>query len=264
MSIDYILDYGCQPKKLLGLAGVLDGGKVRRQAQGLAAAGITSGDSVSLVRITPEGKLHKEELTPQELAARAAGYEIHAGHCRGCPANVMERLTKSEQLFGCHGALDFPLTSELEFLLYVTLRYVADHQLDTPRARLIHFIIETDITGDIARNARENKPEPGAAPFAARMDPLSYTFNGPKGEVTIDTDQIMDVLFFVPLIDARTAAFLYVPFFQTMEDMIKILVQQASLGANKRLADRGIVQLRAFGSAVTICAELGCNILVDQ
>ena len=264
MPIDYILEYGCQPKKLLGLGGVLDGSKIRRQARVIAASGAPLDDKISIVRITPDGRLDTEELTPTEMARRAAGYDIHAGHCRGCPANVRERLTGPEHVFGCHASVDLPLTAELEFLLYVTLRYIADHQLDTPRARLVHFILETGVNGHLARNARENKPEDGSPPFAQRPDALAYTFHGPQGEATVDTDQIVEVLFFAERIEPEALRFMYAPFFETMEEMIAILVKQAGLNASKRLADLGIIQLRAFGTAVAIAAELGCGIVVDQ
>lgn len=263
MSIHYILEYGCQPKKLLGLAGVLEGSKLRHQAQILAASGTPPDEPIQIVRITPDGQLDREEMTPKQLQQRAQGYEIHAGHCRGCPANVIERATGHPQVFGCHGRVDRPLTSELEFLLYVTLRYVADHQLDTPRARLIHFILESGIDGNTARNARENKPDDGTPAFAARDAALSYTFQGPSGEVTVDTDQLLEALFFGERVEPEAARFMYAPFFETMEDMIAILVKQQGLNAQKRLADPGIVQLRAFGTAVAISAELKTGILVE-
>lgn len=264
MAINYILEYGCQPKKLLGLAGVLEGSKLRHQAELFVASGAPADEPVQIVRLTADGRLDREELTPKQLRERSQGYEIHAGHCRGCPANVIERVTKHPQVFGCHGRVDQPLTAELEFLLYVTLRYIADKQLDTPRGRLLHFILESGLDGNTARNARENKPEEGNSAFAARESALSYTFQGPTGEVTIDTDQLLEALFFGERIEPEAAKFMYGPFFQTMEEMIAILIEQQGLNARKRLADPGIVQLRAFGTAVAISAELNTGILVEM
>lgn len=266
MSIDYILDYGCQPKKLLGLGGVLDGSKIRLQAEALKllqeSGEAPSAEPITLVRITPDGQLDQEQLTPGELEKRAAGYLVHAGHCRGCPANVVERVHRVERVFGCHGVLDYPLSENLEFLLYVTLRFIATRELDAPPSRLVHFILETGISGEASRSARESKPEQGPA-FAVRPSALSYTFNGPEGEATVDTDQLLEALFFGSRVEPQVLRYLYQPFFETMEKMIQVVIKENAPGALQRLADRGVVQMREFGAAVAMASELGCNIVID-
>lgn len=250
MAIDWILDFGCQPKKLLGLGGVLDGAKIREQAAR------TEGDEpLKLLRITPDGKLDQEELTPAQLKARAAGYDVHAGHCRGCPANVLERLTRNENVFGCHGSLDTPLSTELELLLYVTLRYVTQHEMDAPGSRLLHFILETGIGGEAVRAARET--------LTARKECFNVVIDRAGEDVVLDTDQLLEALFFGERVEPQAAKFLFLPWIDTMERMIDVLVREQSLDARKRLADPGIVQLRAFGAAVKIAAELDCSVVVD-
>lgn len=266
MSIDFILDYDCQPKKLLGLGGVLDGAKIRQQSEQvrqLTEAGEMSADEkITLLRITPSGALDQEELTARQLEQRAAGYDRHAGHCRGCPANVLERVRQGENLFGCHGTINYPLSQELEFLLYVTLRFIGDRQMDAPPSRLLHFILESGITGEAVQNARQAKPEQGSQ-FAARGNAFSHTFPGPQGEATIDTDQLLEAMFFGNRIEPQVAKFLFVPFFETMEQMINVLLAEKKTGAAARLADRGVLQLREFGAAVAIAAELGCHVVID-
>jgi hypothetical protein len=144
----------------------------------------------------------------------------------------------------------------------VTLRYIADRMLDAPPARLVHFILETGITGDVARSAREGKAEHGAS-FAARDSSIPFVFQGPAGETVIDTDQLLESLFFGSRIEPQVATFLYVPFFETMEKMIEVLVADKGLAAQQRLADRGVIQLREFGAAVAIASELGCSVIID-
>jgi hypothetical protein len=145
----------------------------------------------------------------------------------------------------------------------VTLRFIGDRLMDAPPSRLVHFIIETGISGEAARSARDGKPEHGA-PFSARKDALGHQVRGPDGEeMTIDTDQLLEALFFSPRMEPQVAQFLYVPFFETMEQMIGVLISERGLDAQRRLADRGIVQLRQFGAAVKIAAELGCNLIID-
>lgn len=265
MAIDFILDYGCEPKKLLGLGGVLDGSKVRQQVAQMRQlhedGRVPDGEPITIVRITPDGTLDSESLTPRELEARAAGYDMHAGHCRGCPANVLERTMRSEHVFGCHGMINYPLSHELEFLLYVTLRFVGDRLMDAPASRLVHFILETGVSGEAAHSARQGKPEHGA-PFTARSEGLSHVIGGPAGDVSIDTDQLLEALFFGSKIEPQVAQFLYVPFFETMEQMIGVLMQERPRDAG-RLADRSVVQLRQFGAAVKIAAELGSNVIID-
>jgi hypothetical protein len=267
VAIDWILDYACQPKRVLGLDGVLDGSKLRQHAAHLAelqASGkINASDSIQIVKVSPTGTLTDEKLTVQQLHVRAAGYGVHAGHCRGCPANVLERVRGQEQLFGCHGTIDYPLSVDLEFLLHVTARTIADKMLAQPAARLLHFIMETGIDGDSARSARDHTPEEGPT-FARRDTPIVHLFEGPEGEATVDTDQLIEALFFGGKIESQVASYMLAPFFDMMEKVIEIVSNERNVAATERLKDRGVIQLRAFGRGVVIAAELGCGILVDH
>ena len=271
MAIDYILDVACEPKKKLGLGGVLDGSKLVGQAlelERLLESGYASPDEpVRIVRLTPEGQHEQEELTSVELTSRAKALMVHRDFCRGCPANVVEQVLGGERLFGCHGSIAYPLTEELELMLTVTLNWIIKHELDGDAGRIVRFILDTGLTGEASASARAARPESGAAftvlNEAVRLDIIVESGGHPSTRIPLSTDQVLEALFFGGRIEHQVARFMYVPFFQAMERLVAHVVQAKGEGALQRLTDPGVIQLRAFGAAVAIAAELSCNIVID-
>jgi hypothetical protein len=266
MSIEYMLDLDCRPRRLLGLGGLLDASKLRRCAADMAlrqAQGAEVPNEYRLVRITAQQTLAEEKLTPVELVERAKTYDTYRADCRGCPANTVEKISGAEHIFGCHGTIDYPIPHELEFLLFVTVRLISQRLLDHPAAGLLYFILETGVSGETVKALRETT-EPDAPRFTLRDDCLTHGFVLPSGEETsIDTDQMLETLFFGGRIDSQVAKNLFAPFFQIMESVVGVVGNQQVEGAD-RLNSVGVVELRAFGKAVISAAELGCNVVIDR
>ncbi len=266
MSIEYMLDLDCRPRRLLGLGGLLDASKLRRCAADTAlrrARGEEIPNEFRLVRFTAQQTLAEEKLSPEELVERAKTYDTYRPDCKGCPANIVEKISGEEHIFGCHGTIDYPIPHELEFLLYVTVRLITQRLLDHPAAGLLYFILETGVSGETVKALRENA-DPQTPRFTLRDECLTHGFVLPSGEETsIDTDQMLETLFFGGRIDAQVARNLFAPFFQIMESVVGVVANQQVEGAD-RLHSVGVMELRAFAKAVISAGELRCNVVIDR
>jgi len=115
MAIDYIVDLGCEPKSVLGTGGIVERLKDRDRATLIIRQFRQAGDErppsemgFELTRTTLAGDAETELLVVQDALDRAAELDPLAVHCRGCPANAMQRP------FGCSGQINYPISAAAE------------------------------------------------------------------------------------------------------------------------------------------------------
>jgi hypothetical protein len=115
VAIEYAVDLGCEPKSVLGTAGIMERLKERARADVIIQQFRAAGDSrppsqmgFEFTRSSLAGDEETELLIVQDLLDRAAELDPLAGHCAGCPANL------TGQPFGCIGQINYPISDRAE------------------------------------------------------------------------------------------------------------------------------------------------------
>jgi hypothetical protein len=251
----------------MGNVGVVDASRLIRYAAEVAVLSrsgrLDRASEIAIVTMSPEARLSEEKLTAESLDARAVELVETADPCRRCPANIRERRREQFCPYGCHAWIDYPIGPLFELLLHVTVR-ISSKQLDRPEGRLIEFILEHGIDGCTAHALREDRPTERPA-FTLRQQAMNWSFDARSGHsVSIDTDQVIEAVFFGGRIDPEVAGFLYRPFFEVMENVADVVSNEPGVKHADKLADLGVAQLRDFGAAVMVAQELGVPLLVDR
>ncbi|MCS7072649.1 MAG: hypothetical protein NZM00_14175 [Anaerolinea sp.] len=115
MAIEYAVDLGCEPKSVLGTAGILERLKERARANLIIQQFRAAGDQrppsqmgFEFTRSSLDGDGETELLIVQDLLDRAAELDPLAVHCAGCPASL------TGQSFGCIGQINYPISDRAE------------------------------------------------------------------------------------------------------------------------------------------------------
>jgi hypothetical protein len=115
MAIDYIIDYGCDPKRALGTGGILERLKERDRARTIISLFRSNGDQrppsemgFEFTRNTTEGEEETRIIVVQDLLDSAAELDPYAPACVGCAANA------SGEAFGCMGQIQYPFSAAAE------------------------------------------------------------------------------------------------------------------------------------------------------
>jgi hypothetical protein len=115
MAIDFVVDYGCDPKRKFGTPEILERLKMRVRAQTIIRLFREHGDSrppsemgFEFVRQTPEGEEETQIIIVQDLLDRATELDEWGHHCAGCAANARNAP------FGCVDAVQYPLSARGE------------------------------------------------------------------------------------------------------------------------------------------------------
>jgi hypothetical protein len=120
MAIDYCVELECEPKRQLGQNDCREGAtrllellKSRNRAAMLRQMAQKSGQDPQQLKVTlnvpdREGKPIRKEVTLAELEGEARILETLGTACAGCPVNLVG------QLFGCFGAVHYPIPAAAE------------------------------------------------------------------------------------------------------------------------------------------------------
>jgi hypothetical protein len=118
VSIDYVIDYACEPKRQLATMGILSRLKARERAARVIQLYRDNGDmrppsemGFEMARNTPAGEEEVQVVIVQNLLDEAAQLDPLAAHCVGCPAN------RSGAPFGCFGVVNYPISKAGELWL---------------------------------------------------------------------------------------------------------------------------------------------------
>ena len=115
MGIDYLIDFGCEPKQVLTVEGLMGRLKGRDRAEAVIKLYRDHGDYRSpsemgfeMVRRNADGGEDTEVIVVQDLLDAAAALEPWEASCVGCPAN------RTRTPFGCIGTINYPLSAAAE------------------------------------------------------------------------------------------------------------------------------------------------------
>lgn len=184
MGIDYIIDYECEPKRVLTVPGIMGRLKGRDRAEAVIQLYRKQGDmrptsqiGFEMVRRDAEGAEEIEVIIVQDLLTAAEELVPFERHCAGCPANRIGAP------FGCIGAINYPLSEQGE-------RWLLD-QLPSNEHPLPYMLLQRSIRelGYSGRDANPLRVEPGVyldAPVPLERDLEAVRVNG---------DQVFELLF---------------------------------------------------------------------
>lgn len=186
MGIDYVIDLDCEPKRVLGVATILD--LVKSRDRGMAAlqlARTSKGTRVPTalpVETVVRGRIERvEETTVQSLLDRAAPLDAQASHCVSCPAN-----RESSTGYGCYRSIPYPIPVEAEE--WLLMRLPDDLQSTTAGWML---------AGALADFGWDGRP---AAVLRGRGRTFFESDSAPRvdwGSVSLSGDQLFQMLFLV-------------------------------------------------------------------
>lgn len=118
MGIDYVVDYACEPKRVLSSMGIIARLKARDRAARIIGLYREKGDmrppaemGFEMARRTPDGQEEMQVIIVQAMLDEAAHLDPLAHHCTGCPANFRGHP------FGCFGNVNYPISKAGEFWL---------------------------------------------------------------------------------------------------------------------------------------------------
>jgi hypothetical protein len=118
LSIDYVIDYVCEPKRQLSTMGILARLKARERATRVIRLFRDNGDmrppsemGFEMARNTPQGEEEVQVVNVQTMLDESAQLDPLTHHCAGCPAN------HTGQPFGCYGVVNYPINKAGELWL---------------------------------------------------------------------------------------------------------------------------------------------------
>jgi hypothetical protein len=265
MAIDYVVDYGCEPKDLLTTAGILGRLKGREQARQVIQVYREAGDDrptsemgFEFTRNTPEGEEQTETVLIDDLLATSAQLDPLAHHCSGCPANV-----KGEP-FGCFGRIPYPISDHGERWLLL--------QLPQPHeAPLVWTLL-----GEHLRELNEQAAEVQAIREGGTYFESAHNPRRKLGEIALSGNNLFYLLFMGGhLTPARAAVtmlfFNVIPRNIDAPDMYKLTPPPPD--ADERypfqfqpdpdVDDKSISAFKAFFHAMYAAWRLNVNLLID-
>lgn len=264
MAIDYIIDYECEPKRVLSTQGIVDRLKGEERARTIIRLFRESGDprppsemGFEFTRSTPEGAEENREIVVQDLLDAAEELRPLEHHCVGCPANSAGRP------FGCIGHIEYPISGVGEAWLL--------DQMPVPDDTLIWLLLKQGIEEFKYDGASIEPLRSGSSNYFEDELPASRIL----GEFTIDANQVFEMMFTVGKINPNHAAILLlftgaVP--RDVEAEMLMRLTPAPPDVDERYpfilqAEEGddptISQLKAFLHALYVAWKLHIPVLVD-
>ena len=272
MSIDYVIEYDCEPKRRLNTAGILDRLKEKQRADEVIRWFRAAGDQRPPTKMgfefshnTPQSSGEKQLIVVQDLLDHAADLDDLAHHCRGCPAN------RSGKPFGCVGFVNYPIPAQSEAWLL--------DRLPVPDEPLIWLLLRQGIRNlgydgasvKVLRDRDHDKDESKRRYFELAVAPQRRL-----GEFAIDSDQAFEMIFGVGERIIPNHAGILLLFYGAIErDLEAAEIQnissfepdsreRAAFKLDSEITDNdGISELIAFFHAMYLAWKLNVSLYVD-
>lgn len=264
MAIDYSIGYDCVPRQTFGTEGILERMKGEERARMVIEMFRRNGDErppgemgFEFSRSTPDGGEETRVVIVQEMLDRAAQLRDYAHHCENCPAN------RTRMPFGCNGFIQYPISAAAETWLL--------DRLPVPDDTIIWMLLRQGVR-EFGYDGTTVNPLRAAsdAYFEARQPA-----NRRLGEMTIDANQVFEMMFGVGNIQPNHAALLLlfahaIP--RTIEaDAIMNIAPAPPDVASKHPFllqedandDRTIAELKAFFRALYMAWSLHVPVVLD-
>ena len=264
MAIDHVIDYDCEPKRVLTTQGIIDRLKGEERARAIIKLFRANGDQrppsemgFEFTRSTPEGVEENRVIVVQDLLDAAEELRPLEHHCLGCPAN------RAGRPFGCIGHIEYPITGYAEAWLL--------DQMPVPDDTLVWLLLKQGVEEFKYDGARIEPLRNASNAYFEDELPASRIL----GEFTIDANQVFEMMFAVGAINPNHAAILLlfanaVPRDVEAETVMRLTPAPADveqrypfiLRASKD-DDDSILQLKAFFQALYLGWKLHVPVLVD-
>lgn len=270
MSIDYVIEYECEPKRRLQTAGILDRLKEKQRADEVIRWFRAAGDQRPPTQMgfefshnTPQSSGEKQLIVVQDLLDHAADLDDWAHHCRGCPAN------RTGEAFGCVGFVNYPISAQSESWLL--------DRLPVPDEPLIWLLLRQGIRnlgydGSTVKMLRERDQDGDERVYFE----LPVAPQRRLGELLIDSDQAFEMIFGVGEQIIPNHAGILLLFFGAIErDLEAAEIQNISSFDpaireriefkldGEHLVNEDIGEIIAFFHAMYLAWKLNVNLFVD-
>ncbi|MCY3780579.1 MAG: hypothetical protein OXG78_09750 [Chloroflexi bacterium] len=225
MAIDYIIAYDCKPKQALSTAGILERLKERERAREVIEWFRSAGDDrppdqmgFEFSQSTPQTSGEKQLIVVQDLLDHAAVLDDYAETCRGCPANV------TGSPYGCIGFINYPISALAETWLL--------ERLPVPDEPVVWLLLRQGIRtlGYDGSSVKTLRAADGNAGGKGRT--YFELPNAPQrrlGELQVDSDQILEMVFGVGDLIIPNHAGILLLFFNVIErDLEAEVIQEIS------------------------------------
>lgn len=175
---------------------------------------------------------------------------LHLSHvCRTCPANLIRRTFEDDIPLGCHGTIHYPISVVTELLVMEAVKYIANKRLYQREGLFVQYLMDHDL-GERVRDMRSR-----TGLFFERPESIEVEFFNDEHGRSIDSDAVFDFLLGFN-VTSDFAEEVFLPFFHVFEGVVKFVEREDP----SIVEDRSLMELRTFGNAMRIAAELKCGI----
>lgn len=199
MSIEYMLDLGCNVKRALGVETLGSLLKQHGQADAIVAMLAEQGDAqdvseitIRSVRMGPNGPEERDVSIAElrEAGARLAEWEHE---CVGCPARARDVA------FGCYGTIEYPIEIATEEWL---LSLLPDHLDTTAGEFLVKAVVDFGYDGTPVEELRDRSE------MFASAETVGIRWGDDDDAFSVTTNQLLQMFFFVGAIQPAHATML--------------------------------------------------------
>lgn len=272
MSIDYVIEYDCEPKRRLKTAGILERLKEKQRADEVIRWFRAAGDQRPPAQMgfefshnTPQSSGEKQLIVVQDLLDHAADLDDLAHHCGGCPAN------RTGGAFGCVGFVNYPIPAQSESWLL--------GRLPVPDEPLTWLLLRQGIRnlgydGASVKTLRDQDHKTDGRERAYFELPVAPRRR--LGELLVDSDQVFEMIFGVGEQIIPNHAGILLLFFgaidrdletaeiQNISSFDSAIRERIEFKLDDEIADNsGIREIIAFFHAMYLAWKLHVNLYVD-
>ena len=246
VGIEYIVGLDCEPKRALSLEKMVALIKARNQAATIIELARKGGDQRPPEQFTftrmvmrPTGQ-EREQVSVGALLQQTAELKVHAGHCKGCPANM------TEEPYGCYGAITYPISVAAEEWLMSLLP-------DDPKSvngHLLRMMVKDfRYDGGMFLNMRGNPV------FFESRQPVKRKWGSWFSSWTFTSDQLLQMLFGLGTLESAHCKMMCI-----VLGMVKLEAEPNTLPAPT--TDQAREFARAI-NAMALASELDVRLIID-
>ena len=189
MSIQYVLEFPCRPKKELGEEHIVN--LVNAYAKFAPKKGVGNVETAVMLDVPPEmgGTVSPEDALRKDMAT----LEYYVSDCLSCPANVTSQTTGGgvASAFGCLYELKYPISNLLETILMNAAFAAIEDPQGNPGYRLVRGIVTVHPKGRATPAHKVRKM--GTEFFECKAaKEAKVEIEGKR--MTLDTDQLMMII----------------------------------------------------------------------
>lgn len=187
----------CTAKNTLGVPGLADKVNQAKEVEKLAAEWAQKDPNKTAEQIfmtttwrDREGKVHERQMSISEARMQFYDLQNYLSECSMCQANVASDRFRGGVFsgFGCILHMEYPISKELEEVLWAGARRAAENAKTEPSVAFLEKIVKEKVTGDPIAKLRKTDP-----PSMEITEAESLTWGSFLSKKTITSDQLMEM-----------------------------------------------------------------------